>query len=74
MLPDVNQAVWVQFVTGKRPVRTTKSTVNMLIHGNKMSYERDPSPANIGQLIAKSHSFLSQFEAIFAEEIAEILK
>ena len=74
MLPDVNHPVWVQFVTGKKPLRSTKTTINMLVHNNKASYERDPSTANLKQLIAKSHAFFSQFQPIFSTEIAEILK
>jgi hypothetical protein len=74
MLPDVNHPVWSQFVIGKKPVHSTKATINMLVHGNKMSYERDPSPANVKHLIAKSHSFLTQFQSILTSEIAEILK
>ena len=74
MLPDVSNQVWTLVVTGKKPVRSSKATFNLLIHGNKMSYERDPSPANVRQLVAKTHGFLKQFESIFVNEIAEILK
>ena len=73
MLPDVNQSVWAQFVMGKKPVRSNKATINMLIHNNKASYERDPSPANVKHLVAKTHAFFSQFQAIFTNELAEIL-
>jgi hypothetical protein len=74
MLPDVNHPVWVQFVTGRKPVRTTKATINMLIHGNKMSYEMNPSPSNVKHLVVKSYDFLNQFQAIFPNEVDEILK
>jgi hypothetical protein len=74
MLPDVNHPVWVLFVTGKKPVQCTKATINMLITNNKMSYARDPSPANVKELVVKAHSFLSKYEAMFTSEIAQILQ
>ena len=73
MLPDVDHPIWILFVTGKKPVQSDKVTINMMIQGNKMSYERDPSPANVQLLVAKTHSFLRKFEAIFYNEIAKIL-
>ena len=74
MLPDIDHPVWLQIVTGKKPVQSSKATFNLLIHGNKMSYERDPSPDNVRQLIAKTHSFFTQYQSIFASEIAKILE
>lgn len=74
MLPDLDHPVWMEIVTGRKPVKCTKATINLLIQSNKMSYERDPSPANVKKLISKTHSFLTQYEAVFAEEIAAILK
>jgi hypothetical protein len=72
MLPDVDNPVWVLFVTGKKPVQSSKATVNLLIHSNKMNYEMDASPANVKKLVAKTHSFFTQYEAIFSSEIAKI--
>ena len=37
MLPDVSNPVWMQIVTGKRTVQSTKATFNLLIQNNKMS-------------------------------------
>jgi hypothetical protein len=73
MIPDVQHPVWVQIVTGKKQLISSKTTFNMLIHNNKMSYERDPSPRNIQQLIAKTHKFMAQFESVFASEVTQIL-
>ncbi len=74
MVPAVDNPVWVRLVTGKKPVQSSKATFNMLIHSNQMSYERDPSPANIKDLIAKSHSFLTKYESLFTSEIAKIFE
>jgi hypothetical protein len=74
MLPDIDHPVWVQFVTGKRPVQSSKATVNLLIHSNKMNYDRDSSPANVKALVAKTHSFFTQYETLFAAEISKILE
>jgi hypothetical protein len=74
MLPDVNHPVWVEFVTGRKPLHSTKATINMLVHNNKSSYEHDPSPENIKKLVARTHDFLTQFQTLFAVEVAEILK
>jgi signal recognition particle receptor subunit beta len=73
MLPDVDHPIWIQFVTGKKPVQSNKATINMLIQSNKMNYERDPSPENVKYLAEKTHKFLKQFEAIFYNEIYKIL-
>jgi hypothetical protein len=74
MLPGVNDPVWMQIVTGKKPIRSTKATINLLIQSNKMSYERDPSPLNVAGLIAKTHGLFARFRSIFGTEIEEILK
>jgi hypothetical protein len=46
----------------------------MLVHNNKTSYENDPSPENVKKLVARTHDFLTQFQTLFAIEVAEILK
>ena len=46
----------------------------MLIHSNQMNYEKDPSPGNVKDLIAKSHSFLTKYESLFTSEIAKIFE
>jgi len=72
MVPDVNHPVWMRIVTGSKPMKSAKATVNLMIHNNKSSYERDPSPDNVKELIAKTHKFFAQYEAIFPNEIAQI--
>jgi hypothetical protein len=39
-----------------------------------MSYERDPSAANVKELVAKSHAFLTKYESLFTSEIAKIFQ
>ncbi|MGD0097623.1 MAG: hypothetical protein ABSB60_14110 [Terracidiphilus sp.] len=74
MLPAVNHPGWIQLITGKKQVQSSKATFNMLIHSNQMSYERDQSPANVQDLIDKSHSFLTKYESLFTGEIARIFE
>jgi hypothetical protein len=74
MVPDVNHPCWEQFVSGKKQVRSAKATLNLMIQSNKMAFERDPSPASIRQLAEKSQRFFTQFESIFADELAQILR
>jgi hypothetical protein len=74
MLPDASHPVWEQIATGKRQLESRKPTVNLLIHSNKMIYERDQSPASVRQLVEKTHNFFSQYEALFPAEIAQILR
>jgi hypothetical protein len=73
MLPAVNHSVWAQIATGKRPVQSEKLALNLFVKNNKMSFERDPSPANVQQLAAKTHAFFIQYEKIFAAEFEKIL-
>lgn len=72
MLPDMHDPVWAKVVSGTRPIQSTKPTLNLLIQSNKMSYERDPSTTNVEVLIARTHKFLRQYEALFADEIARL--
>jgi hypothetical protein len=72
MVPDISHPVWMQIVTGRKPIQSSKATVNLMIHNNKSSYERDSSPENVKQMIAKTHKFFSQFEAIFPGEVNQI--
>jgi hypothetical protein len=55
-------------------LESRKPTVNLLIHSNKLSYERDQSPANVRQIAEKTHHFFSQYEVLFPAEIAQILR
>jgi len=73
-IPDVSHPAWARFVTGKVAVQCSKATFNLLVHSNKMNYERDSSSANVKLLIAKSHEFLTKFQSIFANEVATIFK
>jgi len=74
MIADIHHPVWAQIVTGKKQFMSRRPTLNLLIQSNKMSYERDPSPANVEKLVAKTHNFFVQFEALFADEIKGILR
>jgi plasmid stabilization system protein ParE len=72
MIPPIDHPVWVQFVTGKKTITSSKATINLLVQNNKMGYERDASPGNTRELISRAHKFFTQFESIFPNEIAQI--
>jgi hypothetical protein len=74
MVPDVSHPCWAQFVRGKKQIQCSKPTLGLLIQNNKMSYERDPSPENVRRLIEKAQRFFVQYEPLFGEELAELLK
>jgi hypothetical protein len=74
MLPEIDHPVWAEIVTGKKRFQSNRPTFNLLLQSNKMNYERDPSPENLQALIARTYSFLSQYQALFAGEIASILE
>ncbi|MGA3129952.1 MAG: hypothetical protein ABSD59_04080 [Terracidiphilus sp.] len=74
MLPDASHPVWEQIATGKKPLESRRPTVNLLIHSNKMSYEKDQSLPNVRHLAEKTHSFFSHYEALFPPEVAQILR
>jgi hypothetical protein len=73
MLPAVNHPVWTHIVTGKRPVESGKLAINLFVKNNKMSLEKDRSPANVQQLAARTHAFFTQYEKMFAAELEKIL-
>jgi hypothetical protein len=72
MLP-INHSIWVQIVTGKKPIRGDNLAINMLAQKNKLSYEKDPSPANVKQLVENTHLFFTKYETAFATDFAKIL-
>ncbi len=74
MVPNTSDPCWERFVTGDRQLQSSKPTLGLLIQSNKMSYERNQSAANVRQLAEKSQRFFAQFESLFADELAQILK
>jgi hypothetical protein len=73
MLPAANHPVWTQIATGRRPVQSEKLAINLFIKNNKMSLERDASPANVQQWAARTYAFFIQYEKMFAAEFEKIL-
>jgi hypothetical protein len=74
MIPAIDHPIWVKIVTGKVPVQSSKLAINLLIQNNKMDYEKDPSPARLKQLVARTHQFFCQYELAFSAEFAKILR
>ena len=73
MLPAANHPVWTQIATGKKPIQSGKLAINLFMQNNKSSLDRDPSPANVQKLAAKTYEFFHQYEKIFANEFEKIL-
>ena len=73
MLPALTHRVWSEIATGKRPIRSDNLAINLLVKSNHMSFEGDPSPANVQQLAAKTYKFFVQYEKFFAREFDKIL-
>ena len=73
MLPAVTHRVWGEIATGKRPIRSDNLAVNLLVKSNHMSFERDPSQANVEQLAVKTYKFFVQYEKFFGKEFDKIL-
>jgi len=73
MLPALTHRVWREIATGKRPIRSDNLAINLLVKGNHLSFGKDPSPANVEQLAAKTYKFFVQYEKFFASEFAKIL-
>ena len=73
MLPAANHRVWSELATGKKPIRGDNLAINLLAKSNHMSFERDPSQANVEQLAAKTYKFFVQYEKMFASEFTKIL-
>ena len=74
MVPEASHPVWEEFVTGRKTIHSDKATLNLLIHGNKMSYARDPSTANVRKLAGRAQQFFRQFESLFATELTLLMK
>ena len=73
MLPAANHHVWTQIATGKRPVQSDRLAINLFVKNNKMSFEKDSSPANVQQLAARSYEFFIKYEKLFAADFEKIL-
>jgi hypothetical protein len=72
MLPNVSHPVWKQIVSGERKVQTGLVSINLFIQSCKMSYNRDPSPENLDQLVSKMHGFFSRYQSAFTTEITQL--
>jgi hypothetical protein len=73
MIPAENHPVWTQIATGKKSMQCGKLAINLLAQSNKLSYERDPSPANVKKLADHTRAFFVQYEKAFTSEFAKIL-
>jgi hypothetical protein len=73
MLPAATHRVWSEIATGRKPISSDNLAINLLVKSNHMSFERDPSQANVQQLVTKTYNFFVQYEKCFASEFDKIL-
>jgi hypothetical protein len=73
MVPPLQNYIWTDIVTGKRPVTSSKLAINLMVKNVQMSYEHDHSPANVQALTLRVHDFFTKNERIFDEEFKRIL-
>jgi hypothetical protein len=73
MLPAATHRVWSEIATGKIPIRSDNLAINLLVKSNHLSFERDPSLANVQQLANKTYKFFVQYEKFFPSEFDKIL-
>lgn len=73
MVPPLQDHIWTDIVTGKRPVASSKLSINLMVMNVRMSSDRDHSPANIQALSLRVHEFFTNNERIFDEEFKRIL-
>ena len=72
MVPAVEHRAWRELVVGKRTVTTTKFGFNLLLTNNQIYYKKDPSEANVAQLIQQTHDFLAKNEILYQTELSQI--
>lgn len=73
MLPAASHPIWTRIATGAKPIQSDKLALNLLLKSNKLSYERDPSPANVKILAAKTHVFFTKYEKLYGGDLDKIL-
>ncbi len=72
MISPAADPLWKRFVTGRRKLNSPKLAISILEKNIRMSYQRDPSPANVEVLVKKAHDFFTRYESVFLEEFATI--
>lgn len=68
MISPVADPLWKRFVTGRRQLNSPKLAISILEKNIRLSYQRDPSAANILILVKKAHDFFTKYESVFVEE------
>jgi hypothetical protein len=74
MLPPKQSPVWREFATGKRSLNSSKLAINLMAKSVQVSYQRDPSPANVEVLADRVREFFAQYEKGFADEFSRMLR
>jgi len=68
MISPVADPLWKRFVTGRKQLNSSKLAISILEKNIRLSYQRDPSPANVQLLVQKAHEFFTKYETVFVEE------
>jgi hypothetical protein len=72
MVPPSKHPEWKKLVTGERDLKTTQLAINMLLTNIRLKYKRDPSPANVNQLIEHMRELFVKFENTFKAELNQL--
>jgi hypothetical protein len=73
MIPPIHHTVWVQLVSGEKPITSANVGVNMLIFNSTLKYRRDPSRANVQALVSHAHAFFTKYAPTLQAEIQQLL-
>jgi len=74
MMPPAADPLWKRFVTGQVELNSPKLAISLLEKTVRVSYQLDPSPANVQILVLKVHAFFTRYEHVFQEEFQAILR
>jgi hypothetical protein len=73
MLPPTSHPIWKGLITGEKQLKSANVGINMLLYNSSLKYKRDPSPANLRQLVQHIYDYFAKFERTLQAEIQQIL-
>jgi hypothetical protein len=72
MIPPTNHQVWRKLIVGEKTLRSSNVGINMLIFNSTIRSKRDPSPANVSQLVQHAHEYFTKFERVLQDEVKQL--
>jgi hypothetical protein len=73
MIPPTNHPVWRRLITAEKNLQSSNVGINMLLFNSTMRYKRDPSTANLNQLVSHAHEYFTKFEKVLPAEVKQLL-